>query len=79
MLIRILRSTVAVPVGNGPQAVDPGQVIEVDAMQGAQLIALRKAVAVDSSPVGGMIQTPEDALIPVEIRSGVKSPRKGKR
>lgn len=67
MKIRILRNTIAVPVGEVARAVDAGEMVDVDAMQARQLIALRKAVEITSPPV--TVQTPEDALTPLETRT----------
>jgi len=67
MRIKIVRNTIAVPVGGTARAVDAGEVIDVDAMQARQLIALRKAVEIAQPPV--TVQTPEDALAPLETRT----------
>lgn len=77
MKIRITRSTVAKPLGEAARAVDPGDVIEVDDNQGNQLVTLGKALRVvdAAAPAGGM-QTPEDALTPMEVRTSPKR-RKG--
>lgn len=78
MLIRVVRSTVAAVVGESPRAVDPGEVVEVERMVAAQLIGLGKAVAVaPETSAGGIVQTPEDALIEMEIRPARS--RRGKR
>ncbi len=45
MRIQIVRNTLAAPAGQPPRPVNVGEVIEVDTMQGQQLIALGKAVA----------------------------------
>lgn len=77
MLIRIVRPTVAAPVGEAPRAVDPGEVLDVETMVAMQLIAMGKATPVSmSQPVGGIIETPEDALPDMKIRP---QSRKGKR
>ena len=74
MQIRITRGTVAAPVGEAARAVEPGAVIEVDVMQGRQLIELGKAVLVegDAAPAGVMM-TPEHNLAPVQKRSKGRS------
>ena len=59
MQIQIVRNTVATPAGQTPRPVAVGETIDVDAMQGQQLIALGKAVAV------GMV-TPAPHLVGVE-------------
>lgn len=77
MLIQIVRPTIAAPVGETPRAVDPGEVLDVETMVATQLIAMGKAAPVAAiQPVGGIIQTPEDALTEMEIRP---QSRKGKR
>ena len=77
MLIRIVRATVAAVVGQAPRAVDPGEVVEVEMMVGLQLVQLGKAVAVlPTTPTGGIIVTPEDALTDMEIRP---EPKRSKR
>jgi len=78
MLIRIVRATVAAVVGQAPRAVDPGEVVEVERMVALQLIQLGKAVSVTpTTPVGGIVQTPEDALTEIEIRP--ETPKRSKR
>lgn len=74
MQIRITRGTVAAPVGEAARAVEPGAVIEVDVMQGRQLIELGKAVLVegDAAPAGVMM-IPEQNLAPVQKRGKGRS------
>lgn len=72
MLIRIVRSTMAAPLGEPVRAVDAGEVLDVEPMVGRQLIAMGKAMAVDGLPVSGGMQTPEDALTEIEIRPRAK-------
>lgn len=77
MLIRILRSTMAAPMGEPARAVDAGEVLDVEYLAAMQLIATGKAAPVEvMAPTGGIIETPEDALTEMEIRP---VPRKGKR
>ena len=76
MLIRILRSTMAAPLGEPVRAVDAGEVLDVESMVARQLIAMGKATAVDGLPVPGGMQTPEDALTEIEIRP---EPKRSKR
>lgn len=63
MLIRIVRNTLAAPVGQPPRPVDAGETIDVPAMLGEQLIALGKAVAVD---VGAPVSPPLSHLVGIE-------------
>lgn len=77
MLIRIVRATVAAVVGEAPRAVDAGEVVEVERMVGLQLVQLGKAVAVTpTTPTGGIVMTPEDALTEIEIRPEPKRSRR---
>lgn len=68
MRIRITRATVAQPVGEAARAVEPGEEIEVDSVQGQQLLVLRKAILVGAT-AGELLSTPEDLLAPVEKRT----------
>lgn len=63
MRIRIVRSTLAAPVGQPPRPVDAGETIDVPAMLGEQLIALGKAVAVD---MGASVVAPAPHLVGIE-------------
>ncbi len=77
MLIRILRSTMAAPMGEPARAVDAGEVLDVEPLVAMQLVAMGKAAPVDATePTGGIIETPEDALTEMEIRP---TPKRGKR
>ena len=60
----------AVPVGEGAKAVEIGDILTVDAMQGQQLIQLHKAVAWEGDH--SQLTTPEQALPPSEKRKGHK-------
>jgi hypothetical protein len=75
MQIRIMRSTVVKPNGEGPRAVDAGDVVDVDHAQARQLIEMRKAVAFLPAPVAAPAVTPEAALIPVETRKRTRNAR----
>lgn len=81
MLIQIVRPTVARPNGQRARAVEPGELIDVDTAQAAQLIGLRKALAhvgahsPSASPAPAMVagdvmqmETPEAAMTPAERR-----------
>ena len=69
MLIRIVRSTMAAPMGEPARAVDAGEVLDVEYLAAMQLIAMGKATPVEAmAPTGGIIETPEDALTEIELR-----------
>lgn len=77
MLIRIVRSTMAAPLGQPVRAVDVGEVLDVAPMVARQLIAIGKAMAVGGLPMPGGMQTPEEALTEIEIRP--EAPKRSKR
>lgn len=74
MLIQIVRSTVAA-IDGAPRIVDPGDVIDVEPSIAYALIATGRATPPETIPEGGILQTPEDALV-IETRTGPRRPRK---
>lgn len=73
MWIRILRNTVTAPVGQPARMVDVGEVLDVEPLLALQLLVLRKAELLAAPALTP--QTPEQDLIPTEIRGVAKTTR----